>query len=151
MDGYAGGDNYIWRIGVCGKVGEIVRCDLGPWMPHKSLVPRYVDLQISQVTCIWFGWNKMYANMYVDVCSSHTGFGKCLHGSWDGSSMAKFYFDEHVRYRKRKDITVISVQNIVTSKHATYLEFPPLGFEPRTDLWSLTTQDLVKTSPRGIK
>ena len=27
----------------------------------------------------------------------------------------------------------IGVQNIVTSKHATYLEFPPLGFEPRTD------------------
>ena len=42
------------------------------------------------------------------------------------------------------------VQNIVTSKHATYLEFPPLGFEPRTDLWSLQTQDLVKkTSPGG--
>ena len=28
---------------------------------------------------------------------------------------------------------IIGVQNIVTSKHATYLEFPPLGFEPRTD------------------
>ena len=49
--------------------------------------------------------------------------------------MAKFYFDEHVRYRKSKDITVISVQNIVTSKHATYLEFPPLGFEPRFSFW----------------
>ena len=36
------------------------------------------------------------------------------------------------------------VQNLVTGKHATYLEFLPLGFEPRTDLWSLTTQDLVK-------
>ena len=33
VDGYAGGDNYIWRIGVCGRVGEIVRCHLGPWMP----------------------------------------------------------------------------------------------------------------------
>ena len=39
---------------------------------------------------------------------------------------------------------IIGVQNIVTSKHATYLEFPPLGFEPRTDSWSFTTKDLVK-------
>ena len=53
--------------------------------------------------------------------------------------MAKFYFDGHIRYRKSKDIMMTGVQNIVTGKHATYLEFPPLGFEPRTDLWSLTT------------
>ena len=57
--------------------------------------------------------------------------------------MAKFYFDGHIRYRKSKDIMMTGVQNIVTGKHATYLEFPPLGFEPRTDLWSLQTQDLV--------
>ena len=38
----------------------------------------------------------------------------------------------------------IGVQNIVTSKHATYLEFPPLGFEPRTDFESFTTKELVK-------
>ena len=63
--------------------------------------------------------------------------------------MAKFYFDGHIRYRKSKDIMMTGMQNIVTGKHATYLEFPPLGFEPRTDSWSLTTQDLVKTSPRG--
>ena len=88
-----------------------------------------MDLQVSQVTCIWFGLNKMYADMYISVCSGHTGCGKLLHE--DGLFTAEFYFDEHVRYRKSKDITVISVQNIVTSKHATYLEFPPLGFEPR--------------------
>ena len=43
----------------------------------------------------------------------------------------KNYLLTQTRYRKSKDISVISVQNIVTSKHATYLEFPPLGFEPR--------------------
>ena len=58
--------------------------------------------------------------------------------------MAKFYFDGHIRYRKSKDIMMTGVQNIVTGKHATYLEFPPLGFEPRTDSWSFTTKDLVK-------
>ena len=58
--------------------------------------------------------------------------------------MGNFYFDEEKRYRKTEHTTVISVQNIVTSKHATYLEFPPLGFEPRTDSWSFTTKDLVK-------
>ena len=51
--------------------------------------------------------------------------------------MAKFYFDGHIRYRKSKDIMMTGVQNIVTGKHATYLEFPPLGFEPRTGLWPL--------------
>ena len=51
--------------------------------------------------------------------------------------MAKFYFDGHIRYRKSKDIMMTGVQNIVTGKHATYLEFPPLGFEPRTGFWPL--------------
>mgnify|MGYP006945509208 CR=1 FL=1 len=50
--------------------------------------------------------------------------------SWDGLFVAKFYFDGHIRYRKTKDIMMTGVQNIVTSKHATYLEFPPPGFEP---------------------
>ena len=45
--------------------------------------------------------------------------------------MGNLYFDEEKRYRKTEHTTVISVQNIVTSKHATYLEIPPLGFEPR--------------------
>ena len=54
--------------------------------------------------------------------------------SWDGLFVAKFYFDGHIRYRKTKDIMMTGVQNIVTGKHATYLEFPPLGFEPRTGL-----------------
>ena len=84
-----------------------------------------MDLQVSQVTCIWFGLNKMYANMYINVCSGHTGCGKLLHGMV--YSRQNLYFDEHVRYRKSKDITVISVQNIVISKHATYLEFSPAG------------------------
>ena len=55
--------------------------------------------------------------------------GCSLHG--------KFYFDGHIRYRKSKDIMMTGVQNIVTGKHATYLEFPPLGFEPRTGFWPL--------------
>ena len=33
VDGYTGGDNYIWRISVCGRVGKIVGCHLCPWMP----------------------------------------------------------------------------------------------------------------------
>ena len=57
--------------------------------------------------------------------------------SWDGPFMAKLYFDGHIRYRKSKDIMMTGVQNIVTGKHATYLEFPPLGFEPRTGFWPL--------------
>ena len=72
----------------------------------------------------------MYANIYVDVCSSHTGCGKFLHGMV--SPWQHFYFDGHIRYRKSKDIMMTGVQNIVTGKHATYLEFPPLGFEPRS-------------------
>ena len=69
--------------------------------------------------------------MYVNVFSSHTGCGKLLHGMVH--SRRNFYFDGHIRYRKSKDIMMTGVQNIVTDKHATYLEFPPLGFEPRTD------------------
>ena len=59
--------------------------------------------------------------MYVDVCSSHKGCGKFLHGMV--SSWQNFYFDGHIRYRKSKDIMMTGVQNIVTGKHATYLEF----------------------------
>ena len=33
VDGYARGDNYIWRIGACGRVGKIVGRHLCPWMP----------------------------------------------------------------------------------------------------------------------
>ena len=57
--------------------------------------------------------------------------------------MGNFYFDEEKRYRKTEHTTVISVQNIVTSKHATYLEFPPLGFEPRFGFWPFTKEKLV--------
>ena len=33
VDGYAGGDNYLWRIGVCVRVGKIAKCHLRPWIP----------------------------------------------------------------------------------------------------------------------
>ena len=75
MDGYAGGDNYLWRIGVCVKVGKIAEYHFRPSMPKKDPAPRCFDLQVSQVTRIRFGLNKMYANMYVHVCSGHTGCG----------------------------------------------------------------------------
>ena len=49
-----------------------------------------------------------------------------------------------------KDIMMTGVQNIVTGKHATYLEFPPLGFEPRTGFWPLKLRIYFrKTSPGG--
>ena len=35
------------------------------------------------------------------------------------------------------------VQDMVTNKHATYLEVPPLGFEPRTDFRLLQRWKLV--------
>ena len=57
--------------------------------------------------------------------------------------MANFYFDGHIRYRKSKDIMMTGVQNIVTGKHATYLEFPPLGLEPRFCFWPFTKEKLV--------
>ena len=85
VDGYAGGENYVWRIGVCGRVGKIVGRHLCPWMPQKNPAPRYFNLQVSQVTCIWFGLNIMYENMYINACSGHTKCEKLLHGkvkSW---------------------------------------------------------------------
>ena len=54
--------------------------------------------------------------------------GQSIHG--------KIYCDGHIRYRKSIDIMMTGVQNIVTCKHATYLEFPPLGFEPRFSFWA---------------
>ena len=53
-----------------------------------------------------------------------------------GQDMRNFDFDGHIRYRKTGHTMIIGVQNIVTSKHATYLEFPPLGFEPRFGFWA---------------
>ena len=55
------------------------------------------------------------------------------------NSMAKIFLNECLRYRKTRHTMIIGVQNIVTSIHATYLEFPPPGFESRTDTWSLKT------------
>ena len=81
-----------------------------------------MDLQVSQVTCIWFGLNKMYANMYINVCSGHKGCERLLHGMV--YSRQSFYFDEHVRYRKSKDITRTALLYLVT--RATNLSLPPL-------------------------
>ena len=70
--------------------------------------------------------------MYVNVCSSHTGCGKLLHEmvhSWQN-----FYFDGHIRYRNSKDIMMTGVQNIVTSKHATYLGCPRWDSNPGSAL-----------------
>ena len=39
--------------------------------------------------------------------------------------------------------------HLVTRATNRVSEFPPPGFEPRTDSSSLTTQDLVNTSPGG--
>ena len=33
VDGYAGGDNYLWRIGVWVGVRKVAKCHLRPWMP----------------------------------------------------------------------------------------------------------------------
>ena len=98
MDGHTGGDSYLWRIGVCVRVGKIAECHSRPSMPKKDPAPRYFDLQVSQVTCIWFGLNKMYANMYINVCSGHTGCKKVLHVMVHAQQ--NLYFDGHVRYRK---------------------------------------------------
>jgi hypothetical protein len=47
--------------------------------------------------------------------------------------MAKFYFDGQIRYRKTKDIMMTGVQDLVTNKHATYLEFPRRDLNHGTD------------------
>ena len=54
--------------------------------------------------------------------------------------------DLTIQRQKSKDmhITRTALIHLVTSKHATYLEFPPPGFEPRPDSWSFITKDLVK-------
>ncbi len=80
MDGYAGGDNFIRRIDACGRVGKYEGIIFARGCRRKKPARRYVDLQVSQVTCIWFGLNKMYADMYISVCSGHTGYGKLLYG-----------------------------------------------------------------------
>ena len=40
-------------------------------------------------------------------------------------------------------ITRTALIHLVRSKHATYLEFPPLGFEPRFGFWPFTKEKLV--------
>ena len=46
-------------------------------------------------------------------------------------------------------ITRTALIHLVTRATNRVSEFPPPGFEPRTDYSSLTTQDLVNTSPGG--
>ena len=65
---------------MCVRVGKIAKCHSRHGCRRKDPAPRCMDLQVSQVTCTWFGLNKMYADMYVSVCSGHTGCKKVLHG-----------------------------------------------------------------------
>ena len=60
--------------------------------------------------------------MYVNVFSSHTGRGELLYGMV--YSRQNFYFDEHARYRKSKDITRTALIYLVT--RATNLCSPSL-------------------------
>ena len=53
----------------CTRLRNLIGAD---WHAH--------DLQISKVTRIRFGLNKMYANMYINMCSGHKGSVKLLHG-----------------------------------------------------------------------
>ena len=86
----------------------------------KNPAPRYFDLQGSQVMCTWFGLNKMYANMYINVCSGHTGCGKLLNRMVH--SQQNFYSDGHVRYRKSKRIMMAALENgIRRDRYTTYL------------------------------
>ena len=128
MDGYAGGDNYLWRIGACVRDERIAGYHSRPPMPQKNPAPRYCDLQVSQVTRIRFGLNKMYANMYVNVCSGHSGCGNRFMGKVH--SWKNLYFDGHMRYRESKDIMITALKNGITrDRHTTYL-CPPRDFNP---------------------
>ena len=53
--------------------------------------------------------------------------------------------DFTIQRQKSKDmyITRTALIHLVRSKHATYLEFPPLGFEPRFRPWPFTKEKLV--------
>ena len=58
--------------------------------------------------------------MYVNVCSSHKGCGKVLHGVVH--LQQNFYFDGHERYRKSKDTMMSALKNgIRRDRHVTYL------------------------------
>ena len=80
---------------VCVRDGKIVRRQSRPIMSLKNPAPRFIDLQVSKVTCAQFRLNKMYANMYIKVCSGHTGCGKLLHGKV--KSWQYFYFDGKIQ------------------------------------------------------
>ena len=54
------------------------------------------------------------------------------------NSMANIFLNECLRYRKTRHTMIIGVQNIVTSIHATYLEFPRQDSNPEPTHWSLT-------------
>ena len=50
---------------------------------------------------------------------------------------------------KDMHITRTALIYLVTSKHATYLEFPPPGFEPGTDFTLLQRRNQLVTSSQG--
>ena len=66
--------------------------------------------------------------MHVNVCISHTRCKKLVHEMVHAQQ--NFYFDGHVRYRKRKDIMVTALKNgIRRYRHTTYL-YPPWDLNP---------------------
>ena len=84
--------------------------------------------------------------MYVNVCSSHTGCGKLLRGTVH--SWQNFYFDGHVRYRKRhhddrrakySHKQTCYLPGVSPARIRTQIRL--LGLLLRTSLW--------KTSPGG--
>ena len=50
----------------------------------------------------------MYANMYINVYSGHTGCGNRFMGKVH--SWPNFYFDGHVRYRKSKEVMMTALK-----------------------------------------
>lgn len=122
MNGYGGGEGQVLTIGVCVRGGKNSETPFRDSSASDNLVPKHLDLWVSQVNCTWSGLNRMYANTSISFYSGHTRCGRLRHGM--GKAMEKFYFDGHARYRKTKHATMIAVQNIVTSKHANYLGYP---------------------------
>ena len=63
MDGYARGDNYLWRIGVCVRDGIMGKEQSEQSSAAENLAPGCLDLWVSQSTYTWVGLNKMYVNI----------------------------------------------------------------------------------------
>ena len=88
MDGYAGGDNYLWRIGACVRDEKIAGCHSRPPKSQKDPAPRYRDLQVSQVTCIRFRLNKCMQTCMLTCAAVIQGVGIA---SWERSIHGKIY------------------------------------------------------------